>query len=599
MTFYFRYKKFAAFSSLQLICSLLLLFSSIQISLAQHDRNANFLGVAIYRFAQHITWPDAEKIKQYRIHIIDENPDVEKVLKNIASTRTLHNRPIIVSHSDAATVPRYTQVVFVARHSRIFFDKILTQLKNSATLLISYDIDGQHDVMINFISDKNSANKIKFKINKANILNKNMAINPDIILLGGNEIDVAQLYREAQVQLSENRKELKTIQEKVRTVNKEKASIEKTLTELTLTIKQQKNNYNTLRQETKSQENKIQQQLKELTTRENHLKKQRNEIEKRSTILNVQQTKIKTLATTISNQNTVIKSQDETLSKSNEQIETQQSYLLLLSILITLALASALSAYLLYRKYRHVNLKLHQSLIKTEQYANRVEIANSQLKSFSYTVSHDLRAPLRSIAGFSQILNEDYAEALNKDAQKYLNRIVQNVSKMDNLITDILQLSKISRSELNAEDNINLSQIVNDEFQQLNQASPRVSLNLNIAPDILCRCDPALIKIVINNIVGNAWKYTPMEQEARFEFGSKTIQGSLTYYFKDNGVGFNMKYSNKLFEAFQRLHSASEFEGTGVGLATVKRIINLHQGDIWAQSELTKGATFYFTLYSH
>ncbi len=599
MTFHFQYKKKSIVSYFTFITSLLLLFLVNSTSVAQHERNADFLGVAIYRLAEHVTWPKTEKINQYRIHIIDDNPDVENVLKRIAKKRQLHNRPMIISYQNTPTIPLNTQIVFVARHNIIFFDKVLTQIKNSATLVISYGIENQGKVMINFISDEKNPTKINFEINKANILNKNMEVDPDIILLGGTEIDVAQLYREAQTQLSKNKKELRDIQNKVRKVNREKALIEDVLTELTRTVKQQQQNYKTLQDETRLQEKKIQQQIKQLSEREKHLNKQRAEIKKRSAILADQQTKIETFATTISNQNTVIKTQNETLSKSNKQIEVQQNYLFLLSILITLAVASALVAYFLYRKYRYVNLKLRQSLIKIEQYANRVEIANEQLKSFSYTVSHDLRAPLRSIAGFSQILFEDFSEQIDKDAKEYLNRIVKNINKMDKLITDILQLSKISRADLTPKDNINLSNLINDELKQLNRNMPRSSLKLTIKPNLVCRCDPALIQIVISNIVGNAWKYTPMSQDAEFEFGCEAIQGKVTYYFKDNGVGFNMKFSEKLFEPFQRLHSANEFEGTGVGLATVKRIINLHHGKIWAESELDKGSTFYFTLFTH
>jgi len=588
------------------MCTLFSFFFFVQSSFAQNDRQANFLGVAIYRLAEHITWPNAEKIKQYRIHIIDDNPKVETILKNIAITRQLHNRPMLVSFSNNATIPDNTHVIFLAKDKVSLLKNISKQTKHSNTLIISFGVKDQRNVMINFIANAKEPTKIKFEINKANILNKNMSIDPDIILLGGTEIDVAHLYRDAQTQLSKNKKELISVVKKIRKMNQEKYLMEQVLSKLVQTVKQQKNtvtqqkkNYIKLEQEAKIQEDRIHQQVAELHDREIHLNKQRIEIEKRSATLNKQQNEIDTLAVTISAQNAVIKSQKETLSTSNATIESQQSYLFVLSILIALAVFSAITAYFLYRKYQRVNLKLLESLDKTKQYADRIEIANEQLQSFSYTVSHDLRAPLRSITGFSQILIEDYNDILNEEGKDYLNRITQNIARMDNLITEILMLSKLTQSEIKYSDNINLSNIINTELKVLIHSSPRTSLDLNIEENVLCQCDPALIQIVITNLIGNAWKYPPATQDTKFEFGTKTINNERVYYFKDNGVGFDMTLAGKLFEPFQRLHSIKQFEGTGIGLATVKRIINLHHGKIWAESEVGLGSTFYFTLFTN
>lgn len=583
-------------SIFQLACALLLFVACTQFSFAQHKRNSDFLGVAIYRLAENITWPDAEKIKQYHIQIIDDHPEIETVLKRITTTRQLHNRPMLISRSNSTTIPENTHIIFLAKHKSLLLKNILKQTENSPTLIISYDIDDQRNIMINFITDTKNPAKLKFEINKANILNKDMSVNPNIILLGGTEIDVANLYRDAQVQLSEKEKKVKSIENEIRQINQEKKFMEQVLSKLLKTVEQQKQNYIKLEQETKSQEIKIQRQVKELRKREKHLDKQRIEIEKRSTTLNEQQTKIDTQATTISNQNSVINIQKETLSKSNDTIESQQSYLVILSILIALATVSAITAYFLYRKYQRVNLKLLESIGKAKRYANRVEVANEQLQAFSYTVSHDLRAPLRSITGFSQILVEDYGDTLNKEATDYLSRIVQNIEKMDHLITDILMLSKLTQSKVKYNTNINLSDIINRELEQLIQSDPRTTLDLSIKTNVIGQCDPALIQIVMTNIIGNAWKYTPNTQDAKFEFGTKTINHEQVYYFKDNGVGFDMKFAGKLFEPFQRLHTSKQFEGTGIGLATVKRIINLHHGRIWVESEVGKGTTFYFTL---
>ena len=589
----------------QFFAVLVISFSTLQVSFAHHVQAAEFLSVAVFRLSEHISWPNSKNIKKYHIHIIDDKPNVELELTRISAIRQLHNRPVVISRSSNGNgvIPPNTQVIFLANHNSQLLPDILKKIKDLPILVISYDIKDQRIVMINFKTNDADKTRIRFEINKANLINRGLSIDPDIILLGGSEIDVAHLYRDSQSQLSEKERQVKAIENKISQINKEKGLMESLLVKLTQTVEQQKStviqqnkNYLELKQETKKQEEKIRKQINELQEREKHLNKQRIEIDKRSTILNQQQNKIDSLAITISSQDKVIKDQTKTLAKSSVTIENQRNYLYLLSILITLALLSAITAYFFYRKNQHINQELLKALKESRENANQIQIVNEQLQSFSYTVSHDLRAPLRSIAGFSQILNEDYAETLDGDAKNYLNRITDNTMKMDNLITEILTLSKLSQTEVKYQDDINLSEIVQKELNQLNEIEKRKKVKFDIKQNIKCKCDPNLVQIIIANLVGNAWKYTPNTKNAKFEFGTKNINDESVYYLKDNGVGFNMTFANKLFEPFQRLHDGTQFEGTGIGLATVKRIINLHHGKIWAESEVDKGTTFYFTL---
>lgn len=236
--------------------------------------------------------------------------------------------------------------------------------------------------------------------------------------------------------------------------------------------------------------------------------------------------------------------------------------------------------------------KLNQDL---KQRAAQLEAANKELESFSYSVSHDLRAPLRSIDGFSHILIEDYGGQLPPEGINYLERVRAAAKRMAELIDDLLNLARVTRSPLQPK-LTNLSNIVENISNEMKEQSPGRDVALSITPDLMVQGDPHLLHIALENLVSNAWKFTSKKEHAIIEFGQQSKNKERTFYLRDNGTGFDMAYVNKLFGVFQRLHSISEFPGTGVGLATVHRIITIHGGRIWAEAEEGKGATFFFTL---
>jgi PAS domain S-box-containing protein len=236
--------------------------------------------------------------------------------------------------------------------------------------------------------------------------------------------------------------------------------------------------------------------------------------------------------------------------------------------------------------------KLNEDL---KQRAAQLEAANKELEAFSYSVSHDLRAPLRSIDGFSHVVLEDYGEQLPADARGYLERVRAAAQRMAVLIDDLLNLSRVTRTALQPRF-INLSKMAEDILHGLRESQPERQVSISLMPDLMVEADPHLMNIVLENLLSNAWKFTSKRELATIEFGQKDHVKERTFYVRDNGVGFDMAYSDKLFGVFQRLHSISEFPGTGVGLATVQRIISIHGGRIWAESAEGKGTTFYFTL---
>jgi len=221
--------------------------------------------------------------------------------------------------------------------------------------------------------------------------------------------------------------------------------------------------------------------------------------------------------------------------------------------------------------------------------------ANKELEAFSYSVSHDLRAPLRGIDGFSQALIEDYGDRLDPTGIDYLKRVRSATQHMSHLIDDLLNLSQLTRAEMRRE-KVDLSSLAQTIAEGLQKEDPARSVEFVIAHRLTVQGDTPLLRIVMVNLIGNAWKYSSAHAHSRIEFGTTQYQNRAAYFVRDDGAGFDPRYADRLFGAFQRLHATNEFPGTGIGLATVQRIILRHGGQVWAEGAIERGATFYFTL---
>ena len=224
-----------------------------------------------------------------------------------------------------------------------------------------------------------------------------------------------------------------------------------------------------------------------------------------------------------------------------------------------------------------------------------LEAANRELEAFSYSASHDLRSPLRSIDGFSQAVLEDYGELLPLEGRNFLETVRKSARHMGELIDDLLKLSHITRAEIRSVQ-VDLTRLARNILAELQRTHPERSVKYRVEPNLTEHCDERLIRVVLENLLNNAWKYTSKQEYAEIEFGSRLENDQSVYFIRDNGAGFDMAYADKLFGPFQRLHTTTEFPGTGIGLATVQRIIHRHGGRIWAQAAVDKGATFFFTL---
>ncbi len=244
------------------------------------------------------------------------------------------------------------------------------------------------------------------------------------------------------------------------------------------------------------------------------------------------------------------------------------------------------------RKYRELAQSLEGQVAQRTQ---ELEQLNCELTAFSYSVSHDLRAPLRSIEGFSAIVLEDYSGRLDDNGRSLLRRIHQAAQHMSHLIHSLLELSRVTRQELDRQP-VSITDLANASLQHLQALSPDRKIAFSVAPGLRADGDPHLIRIVLDNLLANAWKFSSKTDSARIEVDRAVIDGNPAFFIRDNGSGFDPQHASKLFRPFQRLHSESEFEGTGIGLATVQRIVSRHGGRVWAESRPNEGATFYFAL---
>jgi signal transduction histidine kinase len=561
----------------------------------------------IFRLSEYFTWQKETSLRKIVIAIFDDQTQIYPFLTSLTHERKIKGKPVEIKKIHNPSDLHSVQVLYVdplrSKNAKRYYESVAG--KN--ILLITDQCESLDESMINLIVTKDK--NLSFEINKKNLENNKFAVPTDLLVMGGSQPEIKAVFDETQ-------RSLRQIQNKVKQQQKEIENQKKTISEQSNQVESQKQTINSQNEEIKNRRN-IYQKLKTsvdstynlLATETAKLEEQRKTIEQRDKVIDKQESEIANQVSILAKQQAEIEerkkeieNQKETLSLQTTKIDTQRNIILLstlfLLILITLSVIILRSNRVKKRINKQLienNAKIEQQKKDLEDQKRQLEISNSELESFSYSVSHDLRAPLRIIDGYSNIVLTDYRDKLDKDAVDFLSRIITSSKKMAVLIDDLLRLAKITRQSLKRE-KFNLSNTAANIIEEFQSFNPERNVEIKREDNIIVEADPQLTKIVLQNLLDNAFKFTSKTEKPLIEIGSCKENGKNVYFVRDNGAGFDMQNSGKLFQAFQRLHDTSEFPGTGIGLTIVQRIIKKHGGTIRMEAEPDKGASVYFTL---
>jgi signal transduction histidine kinase len=499
----------------------------------------------IFNFTQNIQWRNEKTIERFRFKVITRNTRLVKELQKITFKKKVRGKPVTVMSEERLTYTENIQLIFIAREREELIPKIFSIIEGKNILLITENYADKKIVMINFRETKEDT--IEFEINKANIINQNLTVLLDMVLLGGTEIDVAKLYKESQDRLRLKEKELAVLQRRLDSLN---AKISESNKEIA------------------GQNREIQQQKKEIALGKTVLKRQQEAID----------------------------SQKKVLEEQGSTIAIQKILLYLLIVIVLLASGLLYNIYRGYKSKLHSEERIEKLNRNLQKRAIALEEVNNELEAFAYSVSHDLRAPLRHIAGFMELLRNHIESDLDEKDSQYMTNVVNAANRMKILIDELLSFSRMGRQDIHKKQ-FNLGALVEEVRHELEPDTRDREIRWHIAdlPDV--NGDRALLKVVLVNLLGNAVKFTQTRPVAEIKIECQYGKEMETIIvIRDNGVGFDMAYADKLFGVFQRLHHQSDFEGTGIGLANVQRIILRHGGRVWAEGKKDGGAAFYFSL---
>ncbi len=546
-------------------------------------------------------------MQKFVIAIFDSETNIYPYLISYAKSSKIKGKQVEILRIKGLNYLTNVNVFYISKETSQNARRIYEYVKGKGILLFSDECESIDETMINFIFTKEK--KISFELNKRNLESNKFIVPKELLVLGGSQLDIKAVFDESQ-------RALEAVQEKVKQLQNE--------------INSQKNVIKNQSSQIENQKKTITQQYEEIYRQNQIYEKLKSSIDSTQLILNNKSDTLNQLQKNIDNQNSTIKEQQEkinnqlsilakqvdeinlgqqniekqkeALKKQDVKIGYQQDIIYLALIFISIFFVLVLIIWRSNRAKKRINRQLIEKNAQIEKQKEDLEnkkrlleISNKELESFGYSVSHDLRAPLRIIDGYSNILIDEYQDKLDNEAKELLRKVSSSSQKIARLIDDLLKLSRITRQNL-IKDQVNFTSITKSVIDELNTYNQERKIDIVVQEEMKAEADQHLMRIVLENLIGNSYKFTAKIEDPHIEIGSCNSDGKKIFFVKDNGAGFDMRYADKLFIAFHRLHSDTEFPGTGIGLSIVHRIIQRHGGTIWAESEIGKGTCFYFTL---
>lgn len=563
----------------------------------------------IFRLSEYFTWPNENKTQNFVIAIFDNESEIYPYLLSYAKSSRIKGKPVEILKIKGlnSLINLNVNVFYISKETSKNARRIYDLLKGRGIVLFSDECESIDETMINFILTKDK--KISFEINKKNLEANKFKVPKELLVLGGSQLDIKAVFDESQ-------KNLEIIQGKVNRLQSEIDNQNNVIKNQNFQIDNQKktisqqydeiNRQNLIYQKLKSSIDSTQRilnnksdtlsaQQANIDIQKGTIQEQKDKIKEQLAILEQQLNEITVGQKNIEEQKEALKQQDVKIGYQQNVIIFVLGFTIIFFIMIVMIWRSNRAKKKINKQLIEQNAQIEQQKEDLENQKRLLEISNKELESFGYSVSHDLRAPLRIIDGYSNILIDEYHDKLDNDARELLKKVSASSQKIARLIDDLLKLSRITRQNL-IKDKINFSLISKSVVDELKTYNQDKKVEIIIQNNMEAEADPQLIRIALENLIGNSYKFTSFVSNPVIEIGSFKNDGKDVYFVKDNGAGFDMRYADKLFVAFHRLHSEAEFPGTGIGLSIVQRIIQRHGGAIWAESEIGKGSCFYFSL---
>lgn len=600
--------------SIRKISIALTLLGTVGSGWAQEPLREDIIAVYLFRFAENIEWFNESQFPTFNIHVIDDSTELANTLGLLVFGQTIRNKPIQVSNSASSVLPDNVHLLYLSADKNNLLPRIDELITDQNVLLVSDSYNNDRLVMINLLDT--DSGQVRFEINKANILNQGLAISPDIVLLGGTEIDVAALYRSSQDDLRLQEREVQSLQQNIILLNntlddarEEANSLERTIEEQRNTLEEAQNQLNQVILQTETQEIELTEQRAELDNLARQLLEQDVEIASRNSTLAQQNLDIDSFSSTIEQQRELIAQQEllvrDQLSELDENstlIQVQRASLNLLGIVaIFTAILVAIVSFA-YRQKKRSELELQEKSLELAKSADFLRSANARLQEvenlksmFISSMSHELRTPLNAIIGFSSLMLKGMSGELNETQEEDIGRVNRAAKHLLSLITSIIDISKLEAGFMRTEvSEFDLALFMQEATEVILPQLKAKNMALNISPveSRNIRTDRKLLLQCLYNLLSNAVKYS--------EKGSVTIWVEdfgdvLRFYVKDTGIGIPAEEMKNLYLAFERLENDLPVSptGTGLGLYLTEKILReLLHGSIHCESEVHKGTTF-------